>query len=91
MTYRDFVRAIAREAGVAIKDVDNVLDALASALQTGLRVGEKITLTGIGTFKVAERAARQVRNPRTGEIMMSEDCKAVKFSASKALKEAINK
>lgn len=91
MTYRDFVRAIAREAGVAIEDADNVLDALASVLQTELRVGDKMTLKGIGTFKAQERAARQVRNPRTGEIMMSEDCKVVKFSASKALKDEVNK
>ena len=55
-----------------------------------LKAGEKVQLVGFGTFEVSERAAREGRNPQTGKTMKIEACKAPKFKAGKALKDAIN-
>ncbi len=55
-----------------------------------LKKGEKIQLVGFGTFEVAERAARDGRNPQTGEVMPIPASKAPKFKAGKALKDEIN-
>ena len=55
-----------------------------------LKKGEKVQLVGFGTFEVSERAAREGRNPQTGKTMKIEACKAPKFKAGKALKDAIN-
>ncbi|MEZ5934861.1 MAG: HU family DNA-binding protein, partial [Alphaproteobacteria bacterium] len=59
-------------------------------LQTSLSQGEKISLPGVGQFEIAERAARQGRNPQTGETISIPASKAVKFKAGKALKDAVN-
>ena len=55
-----------------------------------LKKGEKIQLVGFGTFEVTERAAREGRNPLTGEKMQIKASKAPKFKAGKALKDAVN-
>ena len=55
-----------------------------------MKAGEPITLVGFGTFKVVERKARKGRNPQTGEEIDIEASKAPKFTAGKALKEAVN-
>ena len=55
-----------------------------------LQKGEKVQLVGFGTFEVSERAEREGRNPQTGETMKIAACKAPKFKAGKALKDAIN-
>ena len=52
--------------------------------------GEKIQLVGFGTFEVAERPAREGRNPRTGETMKIAASKSPKFKAGKALKDSLN-
>ena len=51
----------------------------------------KIQLVGFGTFEVSKRAAREGRNPQTGKTMKIAACKAPKFKAGKALKDAVNK
>ena len=56
-----------------------------------LKAGEKIQLVGFGTFEVAERAAREGRNPTTGATIKIPASKAPKFKAGKALKDAVNK
>ena len=55
-----------------------------------LKEGEKVQLVGFGTFEVSERAAREGRNPQTGKTMKIAACKAPKFKAGKALKDAVN-
>ena len=55
-----------------------------------VKEGEKIQLVGFGTFEVIERAAREGRNPLTGEKMKIKASKAPKFKAGKALKDAVN-
>lgn len=86
----ELVAAMADKAGVAKKDAEKVLKAFTDVVAEELKKGEKIQLVGFGTFEVSERAAREGRNPHTGEAMTIAACKAPKFKAGKALKDAIN-
>ena len=86
----ELVAAIADKAGLAKKDAEKALKAFTDVVAEELKKGEKIQLVGFGTFEVSERAAREGRNPRSGETMTIAACKAPKFKAGKALKDAIN-
>lgn len=66
--------------------VEAVLDSITDALKSG----DKVALTGFGTFEVRDRAARTARNPQTGETIQVKASKAPAFKAGKALKDAVN-
>ncbi len=86
----ELVAAMADKAGLAKKDAEKALKAFTDVVAEELKKGEKIQLVGFGTFEVSERGAREGRNPRSGETMTIAACKAPKFKAGKALKDAIN-
>ena len=90
MNRAELIVALEAKAGVAKKDAEKVLKAFTEVVAEELKKGEKIQLVGFGTFEVSERAAREGRNPRSGETMTIAACKAPKFKAGKALKDAIN-
>lgn len=71
------------------KEAEAALDSLLGVIAQGLKKGEKITLTGFGSFKVSKRKARTGRNPRTGETIKIKASKVPQFVAGKALKAAI--
>ncbi|MBT8338576.1 MAG: HU family DNA-binding protein [Desulfatitalea sp.] len=71
------------------KEAAVALESLLEAIAQGLKKGEKITLTGFGTFKIAKRKARTGRNPRTGEAIQIKASKTAQFTAGKALKAAV--
>ncbi len=89
MNKTEFISAIAEKAELSKKDAEKALKAFTDVVEE-LKKGEKIQLVGFGTFEVSERAAREGRNPQTGETMKIEACKAPKFKAGKALKDAVN-
>lgn len=91
MNKTELLNAIAEDCGVSKKDIEKVLKSLTTAIHTELKNGGKVQIPDLGSFKVSERAARTVRNPKTGETMTSKACKAPKFTAAKALKENVNK
>lgn len=90
MSFDDLKSAIAARSGLTKAETDQALSAFSEHLKTALGQGEKVSLPGIGQFEVAERAARQGRNPRTGEVISIPASKAVKFKAGKTLKDAVN-
>ena len=90
MNKTEFISAIAEKAELSKKDAEKALKAFTDVVEEELKKGEKIQLVGFGTFEVSERAAREGRNPQTGETMNIEACKATKFKAGKALKYAVN-
>ena len=90
MNKADLVAAMAEKAGVSKKDAEASLKAFTDVVAEELKKGEKIQLVGFGTFETSERAAREGRNPSTGETMKIEACKAPKFKAGKALKDSLN-
>jgi len=90
MNKTELVAAIADKAGVSKKDAEATVKAFTDVVAAELKKGEKIQLVGFGTFEVAERAAREGRNPQTGATMKIAASKAPKFKAGKALKDMIN-
>ena len=86
----EIIAAMAEKAELSKKDAEKALKAFTEVVAEELAKGEKIQLVGFGTFEVSERAAREGRNPRSGETMTIAASKAPKFKAGKALKDAIN-
>ncbi|MBQ3544719.1 MAG: HU family DNA-binding protein [Lachnospiraceae bacterium] len=91
MNKTELVAAIAEKTELSKKDAEKALKAFTDVVAEELKAGNKIQLVGFGTFEVAERAAREGRNPATGETMKIAASKAPKFKAGKALKDEINK
>ncbi len=90
MNKTELVAAIAEQAELSKKDAEKALKAFTDVVAEELKKGEKIQLVGFGTFEVSERAAREGRNPQTGETMKIAASKSPKFKAGKALKDMIN-
>ena len=90
MNKSELVAAIAKDTGVTKKDIEAVIKGLTATIHKELHKGGKVQIPELGSFKISERAARTVRNPRTGESMKSPACKVAKFTAAKAFKEAVN-
>ena len=90
MNKTELVAAMADQAGLSKKDSEKALKAFTDVVAAELKKGGKVQLVGFGTFEVAERAAREGRNPQTGAVMKIPASKAPKFKAGKALKDSIN-
>jgi len=90
MNKSELIEAIAHHAGITKADAGNALDGALSAIKDALSKNDSVTLVGFGTFKVGERAARTGRNPRTGAEIKIEAARVPKFTAGKALKDAVN-
>ena len=86
----ELITAVAAKTELTKKDTEKVLKAFTDVVAEELKKGEKVQLVGFGTFEVSERAAREGRNPQTGETMKIAASKAPKFKAGKALKDMIN-
>ena len=90
MNKTELIAAIAEQAEISKKDAEKALKAFVDVVTEQLKEGETVQLGGFGTFEVSERAAREGRNPQTGKTMKIAACKAPKFKAGKALKDAVN-
>ena len=90
MNKTELIAAIAERTELSKKDAEKALKAFTETVAEELKNGEKIQLVGFGTFEVAERPAREGRNPRTGETMKIAASKSPKFKAGKALKDSLN-
>lgn len=95
MNKNDIIRAtkdiVSQELeGVTLKDTTVFVEATLKAIENALIAGDKVQLVGFGAFEIVERAARECKNPRTGEPVHVEASKAVKFKPSSALKAVVN-
>ena len=90
MNKTELVAAMAENAGLTKKDAEAALKAFIETVEAALKTDDKVQIVGFGTFEVAERAAREGRNPQTGETMKIAASKSPKFKAGKALKDALN-
>ena len=90
MNKTEFIAAVAEKAEISKKDSEKALKAFVDVVAEQLKAGDKVQLVGFGTFEVSERAAREGRNPQTGEAMKIAASKSPKFKAGKALKDALN-
>jgi DNA-binding protein HU-beta len=85
----DLVTAVANSSGLTKTDAAKAVDGVFKAIADALKAGDEVRLVGFGTFAVADRAASEGRNPRTGETIKIPASKQPKFKAGKGLKDAI--
>jgi len=90
MNKSQLIDAIAQQADLPKNTAAKALDALTASITDALKAGDNVSLTGFGVFSVSTRAAREGRNPLTGETVQIAARKAATFKAGKGLKEAIN-
>lgn len=89
MNKTELISAMAEKAEISKKDVEKALTAFTNVVADVLVDGDKVAITGFGTFEVVERAERQGRNPATGDTITIPASKSPKFKAGKSLKEAV--
>ena len=85
MNKAELIAQIADEAGITKTQANTALDAFVDAVTKTLKKGDKVTLVGFGTFSVSKRAARNGRNPQTGEVIKIKARKVARFKAGKEL------
>lgn len=90
MNKAELVSKVAELADITKTDADKAIEAVFAAISSTLKSGNDVRLVGFGSFSVSARAAREGRNPRTGKTITIAASKAPKFSAGKALKDAVN-
>ncbi len=86
----DLVDAIANQAGLSKRNAEAALRVVLNEIADSLKSGDRVAISGFGTFSVGTRAARTGRNPQTGESIQISAGKTVRFKAGKALKDAVN-
>lgn len=84
-----FIQRLAEKLNIPKKQTLEFVDTFTDEVTKVMKAGDKLNLSGFGIFKVAARAAREGRNPRTGETIQIKASKKAKFVPSKALKEAV--
>jgi DNA-binding protein HU-beta len=90
MNKAELISAVSDASEVSKADAGRAVDAVIDVITKALKKGDTVTLVGFGTFSVRKRAARQGRNPQTGETIKIKASKNPAFKAGKALKDAVN-
>ena len=90
MTKTELAKHVASQAGLTGEQAKSVVDAVFDTIAGELAAGRDVAIAGFGKFSVAERAAREGRNPATGETIQIAASRAAKFSAAAALKSHLN-
>jgi DNA-binding protein HU-beta len=90
MTKNELIAAVAEKAGLSKTDAASAVEATFDSIAGALKSGEEVKIMGFGNFKVVKRAAREGRDPRTGQPVEIKASTRPKFSPGKGLKDAIN-
>ena len=90
MNKNDLSAAVAASTGTSKSDAASIIDSVFDTIAGALKSGDSVQLVGFGSFSVADRSAREGRNPRTGETIQIAASKQPKFKAGKGLKDALN-
>jgi len=91
MTKAELISAIADTAGVSKADAERTVQSFFDVVVKETSSGAKVAWPGFGAFSITKRAARQGRNPRTGEVVQIKASKAMKFTSAAGLKTQLNK
>lgn len=89
MTKKDLIEVVAKKANLTNKAARESVQAVINSIRDSLKRGEKVVITGFGTFSVRKRAERPGRNPKTGEKITIQARKAPGFTPGKTLKKAV--
>ena len=90
MTQAELIDALAEQADLSRATAGKALAALIGVVTEALKQGDEVRIAGFGTFGVSERGERQGRNPQTGETITIAASRGAKFTAAKAVKDALN-
>ena len=90
MNQAELIETVASSADIKKTEAAKVVQAVFEGISSALSRGEEVRLAGFGIFEVAERAAREGRNPRTGEVVTIAASKAPKFKPAKLLRDSVN-
>lgn len=90
MNKSTLIKNVADKSDLSQKKIAETWTLFEEAILEGLKAGEKIQLSGFGTFEVRERAERKGRNPKTGEVVTVPACKYLAFVSAKAVKDQLN-
>ncbi len=90
MSKKDLIDAIAKECEITKDKAGTAVEAMLAHIKAEMKKGEEVRIPDFGTFKVTKRAAREGRNPLTGEAIKIKASKVAKFTPSKALKDLLN-
>ena len=90
MNKSQLIKSVAEKSELSQKQVTEAINLIEETLVETLKAGEKVQLSGFGTFEVRERAERKGRNPKTGEVVTVAACKYLAFVPAKAVKETLN-
>ena len=90
MNQAELIAKLAETGDLDKAQAGQAVEGVLSTISHALKAGEKVSLQGLGIFEISDRAARQGRNPATGETIQIPASKSVKFRPTKSLKEAIS-
>ncbi|MFN5443989.1 MAG: HU family DNA-binding protein [Crocinitomicaceae bacterium] len=90
MNKSELIDAIAAESGLTKADATKALNGFIKATSQALKSGDKLALTGFGSFSVSERPARDGRNPKSGEVIKIAAKNVIKFKAGSELTDNVN-
>jgi DNA-binding protein HU-beta len=90
MTKADIIDAIAKRHSLPRANAEELLNGVLDDIVGALKSGDKVNISGFGTFAVSERKGRTGRNPKTGEAIEIAPSRAAKFKAGKTLKESLS-
>jgi DNA-binding protein HU-beta len=90
MNQAELITTVAERAGLTKADAGKAVEALVGTITEALQQGDEIRIAGFGSFGISERGERQGRNPQTGASITIAASKAAKFTAAKAVKDALN-
>lgn len=89
MTKNELIEKVAKKANLTKRASQDAVNTTFNLIRDGLIKGEKVVITGFGTFLIRSRAARRGRNPQTGETIQIPNKKTPGFAAGKTLKRAV--
>ena len=90
MNKSQLIKSVAEKSDLSQKQITEVMNLVEETMVETLKTGDRIQISGFGTFEVRERAERKARNPKTGEPVSVAACKYLAFVPAKAIKENLN-
>ena len=91
MNKTELISAVAKESGIKKSETESIIENLLGIIMAEVAKGEKVQITGFGSFERKERGARTVKNPRTGEDLQVPPSKSPSFTTGSIFKEKVNK
>ncbi len=90
MTKAELIEGLSNKLGMGKADAEKAINVVLDDITGALRSGDRVNISGFGTFSVSERAARTGRNPKTGEAIQISASRSAKFKAGKQLRDSLN-